>query len=154
MLEDKYAKVSKYSFYTAVVLLIDAYTFNILGCSWLFGDYLTDSIEVILSYILLIVAFLSLQAQYSEDKILAEKFVNKERDDFLRKERVVTDMKTNIARDMKRERMSGSKHGRFSVGRRDAMLDRDSVLDNFSTRKKDRQDNRDLNPNFGRHDNS
>jgi hypothetical protein len=137
MLEDKYAKVSKFSFYTAVGLLIDAYTFNILGCSWLFGDYLNDSVEVILSYILITVAFLSLQAQYGEDKITADKAVNKERDEFLRKERVVTDMKTNIARDLKRERMSGSKQGRFTVGRRDAMFERDSVLDNYSTRKAD-----------------
>jgi hypothetical protein len=38
---------------------------------------------------------------------------------------------------LKRERMSGSKQGRFTVGRRDAMFERDSVLDNYSTRKAD-----------------
>lgn len=130
MMYDRYALVSNMCFGLAVTLLFDGYTFNLLG------SYVSDSTEVALSYFLLLVAFLSLRNQYKEDHRYADRNVQREREEFLRKERAVSDIKTNIARDLKRERMSGSKKARYSaIGHRDATGERDSILDNFAERR-------------------
>lgn len=130
MMVDRYGLFSQVCFGLAAILLFDGYTFNLLG------NYVSDSSEVGLSYLLLLVAYLSLRNQYAEDHQIADKNVRREREEFLRKERAVSDIKTNIARDLKRERMSGSKKGRYStIGRRDATMERDSILDNYAERR-------------------
>ena len=127
---DRYGLFSQVCFGSAVLLLFDGYTFN------LFGGYLADSTEIAISYVLLLMAYLSLQSQYQEDHQFEEKRVMREREEFLRKERDVSALKTNIARDLKRERQSGSKQGRYSaLNHRDSRMERDSVLDNYAERR-------------------
>jgi hypothetical protein len=115
ILVDCYSRISQWCFGTAIFLLVDGYSINLLG------SYLSDSTEVMLSYLLLFLAYLSLHEQVNEDHVMQDKFAMQQRNDFLRKERVVSDIKTNIARDLVRERQSGSKLGRYSIGHKDAV---------------------------------